>query len=158
MGSESSAICLVGRNPGKMEDKKGIPFIGPAAGTKLDQGLKLAGIERSQCYITNLVKCYTPSGVVPSQRCQRTCANAWLMPELRTLKGLKLIVTYGNEALRWFEPDASVGDVHGTYWNHRCIAIFCSYHPSAALRNVKFGKRFISDMKNLGMLIKELDL
>jgi DNA polymerase len=46
---------LVGEQPGDAEDKAGRPFVGPA-GRLLDQALAAAGIDRSQVYVTNVVK------------------------------------------------------------------------------------------------------
>ena len=48
-------ICLVGDAPGTDEVRSGRPFIG-AAGRELDKLLFSAGINRQECYITNVVK------------------------------------------------------------------------------------------------------
>jgi uracil-DNA glycosylase family 4 len=49
---------IVGEAPGKYEDEQGIPFVGPT-GKMLDEYLFKAGIRRSDCYITNVIK-YRP--------------------------------------------------------------------------------------------------
>jgi uracil-DNA glycosylase family 4 len=54
-GSTSSQIALIGEAPGAKEDQLGRPFVGPA-GKLLDDLLRRAGIARSECYITNVVK------------------------------------------------------------------------------------------------------
>ena len=46
---------LVGEQPGDEEDKKGLPFVGPA-GRLLDRALEAAGVEREHLYVTNAVK------------------------------------------------------------------------------------------------------
>ena len=46
---------LVGEQPGNDEDLDGRPFVGPA-GKLLDRALEEAGIERSEAYLTNVVK------------------------------------------------------------------------------------------------------
>jgi DNA polymerase len=54
-GSADAEVMLVGEQPGDREDIEGRPFVGPA-GKLLDRALEEAGIERSQVYITNVVK------------------------------------------------------------------------------------------------------
>jgi hypothetical protein len=46
---------VVGEQPGDREDQIGRPFVGPA-GELLDEALRLAPIDRSLVYITNVVK------------------------------------------------------------------------------------------------------
>jgi uracil-DNA glycosylase family protein len=54
-GPLSAAILFVGEQPGNDEDLAGKPSIGPA-GKVFDAGLEAAGIDRSQAYVTNVVK------------------------------------------------------------------------------------------------------
>ena len=54
-GRRTARIILVGEQPGNDEDLAGKPFVGPA-GRLLDQGLELAGIDRGDAYVTNVVK------------------------------------------------------------------------------------------------------
>jgi uracil-DNA glycosylase len=58
IGNVSPALMIIGEAPGKYEDEQGIPFVGPT-GAMLDGFLFKAGIRRSDCYITNVVK-YRP--------------------------------------------------------------------------------------------------
>jgi DNA polymerase len=48
-------LMLIGEQPGDQEDLAGRPFVGPA-GKMLDRALIEAGIERTQVYVTNIVK------------------------------------------------------------------------------------------------------
>src|SRR6202167_3156477 len=54
-GSPKATIMLVGEQPGDQEDRVGKPFVGPA-GKLLDEALAEAGIDRTQVYVTNMVK------------------------------------------------------------------------------------------------------
>src|SRR5258708_37532909 len=54
-GDPHARVMLVGEQPGDEEDKKGLPFVGPA-GKLLDRALEAAGIEREHLYGTNAVK------------------------------------------------------------------------------------------------------
>src|SRR6185369_11457376 len=54
-GEKRAALLFVGEQPGNDEDLQGKPFVGPA-GQLLDRALADAGIDRSQAYVTNVVK------------------------------------------------------------------------------------------------------
>jgi uracil-DNA glycosylase family 4 len=55
VGRATASMMLVGEQPGDHEDREGEPFVGPA-GRVLDEALELAGVERSDVYLTNAVK------------------------------------------------------------------------------------------------------
>lgn len=57
-GSLAAKLMIIGEAPGKHEDMEGVPFVGPT-GQMLNDFLFRAGISRSECYITNVVK-YRP--------------------------------------------------------------------------------------------------
>jgi uracil-DNA glycosylase len=54
-GARSAGVMFVGEQPGDREDVEGRPFVGPA-GQLLDQALEDAGIDRTNVYVTNVVK------------------------------------------------------------------------------------------------------
>jgi len=163
-GNLDAEVCLLGRNPGWVEDKQKIPFMGKA-GSKLNFGLALAELNRELCRVDNVAKCVTPMNVTPSQQCQRICSNTWLLPTLRAMKKLRLIITLGNEALHVFERLGTVGDLHGTLippgnkelWLPD-LEIFVSYHPSAALRSILMNQHFLADFRKLREYVTQRQL
>src|SRR6185312_4040674 len=54
-GNPHAKMILVGEQPGDVEDREGIPFVGPA-GRLLQRALDDAGALRSELYVTNAVK------------------------------------------------------------------------------------------------------
>src|SRR5207248_9380738 len=54
-GRRSARFLFVGEQPGNDEDLQGKPFVGPA-GKLLDRALAEAGIDRTEAYVTNVVK------------------------------------------------------------------------------------------------------
>src|SRR5512143_1479169 len=54
-GPSRARLMLIGEQPGDREDLAGHPFVGPA-GKLLDRALAEAGIDRSDVYVTNVVK------------------------------------------------------------------------------------------------------
>src|ERR1044072_5191152 len=63
-GNLDAEIVFIGEAPGKNEDEQGKPFVG-AAGKFLNEMLAAAGLERSDVYITNIVKYRPPNNRDP---------------------------------------------------------------------------------------------
>lgn len=64
-GNPESALMLVGEAPGAEEDRRGVPFIGPA-GQLLDRMLAAIGLDRSCVYITNILPWRPPGNRNPT--------------------------------------------------------------------------------------------
>lgn len=60
IGPLEPELMIIGEAPGSKENEAGIPFVGPT-GEVLNDCLRKAGITRSSCYITNVVKYQPPS-------------------------------------------------------------------------------------------------
>ncbi|MBS3789085.1 uracil-DNA glycosylase, partial [Candidatus Bipolaricaulota bacterium] len=58
-GDGNTDVLFVGEGPGAQEDKQGRPFVG-RAGNKLTEILDSVSFQRSEVYITNVVKCRPP--------------------------------------------------------------------------------------------------
>jgi uracil-DNA glycosylase family 4 len=54
-GSKDARLVIVAEQPGKYELMRRTPFVGPA-GELLNECLHVAGIARSECYLTNVIK------------------------------------------------------------------------------------------------------
>lgn len=151
-GPRSALVAVLGRNPGSKELQQNKPFVG-AVGIELTKGLMIAGIFVRSCYLTNLCKCYTPSGVTPSRFCRKICAELWLGRELASLSKLQIVIALGNEALQYFEPEGNVAELHGTAFytqkpweREERIMLFTTYHPAIVFHAPEGIKRFNSDM------------
>ena len=144
VGPCSSRIVFIGEGPGRDEDVKGQPFVG-RAGKILDEALERAGTDRSNVFITNLVKCRPPGNRRPRKDEIRTC-SVYLNSELKAL-GPKVICalgqTVGNNLLgnREKMPALMIGDwivpVAG-----RDVKLIVAYHPAACLYQRKNTKAF----------------
>ncbi len=63
IGPKRPRFIIVGEAPGEHEEAQGMPFVG-ADGQILDRMLRAAGIDRSSCYITNVVKIRAPQSKI----------------------------------------------------------------------------------------------
>ena len=101
-GRRRSLVMFVGEQPGNEEDLMGKPFVGPA-GRLFDNALAEAGFDRSQTYVTNVVKHFKwePRGkrrIHKKPNAQEISAcRPWLEAEIALVKP-KLIVALGATA------------------------------------------------------------
>jgi DNA polymerase len=96
VGNPNAELMFVGEGPGREEDLAGEPFVG-RSGKLLDQlmGQEL-GIDRSQCYIGNVIKCRPPNNRDPLEEEIAACRH-FLEEQVREIDPL-VIITLGNFA------------------------------------------------------------
>jgi DNA polymerase len=131
---------LVGEQPGDEEDRKGLPFVGPA-GRLLDRALEAAGVERERLYVTNAVKHFKWQArgkrrlhKTPAQREIDACRQ-WLEEEVRSVKP-KVIVALGATAAKAIiGPQFKVSVQRGRFVESELAPyVFATFHPSALVR------------------------
>jgi DNA polymerase I-like protein with 3'-5' exonuclease and polymerase domains/uracil-DNA glycosylase len=167
---------IVGEAPGEHEEREGIPFVG-ASGSELDRMLKEAGILRSTCFVTNVVRVRPPGndiGVFFAQRkSDRTMQHIewqgkWALPVV--LDGIELlkreielcqpnvIIALGNTAL-W----ALTGHWGITSWRGSQLScnlplalgyqpkVIPTYHPALILRQWTWRQTSVHDFKRAAL-------
>ena len=142
-GNPRAPLALVGEQPGDVEDRQGIPFVGPA-GRLLQEALEEAGVPRKDVYVTNAVKHFrfTERGkrrihATPQVTHIKACLP-WLEAEL-TLVDPSLIVCLGATAARallgpTFRVTKQRGQVLELATPVGVRAVLATVHPSAVLR------------------------
>jgi len=147
IGNTDAEILIVGRNPGKQEDSKGIPFVGPG-GELLTNWLGWVGLEFSQLYITNMVKCYTTSDRPPTDPEIITCAQTWLSREMQILPNVKLVLAMGDQVcvcLTGHKQAEVRSTVQRRYLGGKELSIIACIHPGAPLHSAKSMPNFKND-------------
>jgi DNA polymerase len=134
VGNPDADILFVGEGPGEQEDLKGEPFVGPA-GKLLDDMLSIIDLDRTKCYIANIVKCRPPKNRDPLETEQDACID-YLRNQVALIKP-KIIVCLGRiAATRLIRADFRITREHGTWTERGGIWMTATYHPSALLRDV----------------------
>ena len=154
IGKQDADIMFVGEGPGEQEDLQGEPFVG-AAGKLLDQMLSIIDLDRTNCYIANVVKCRPPGNRDPQPQEQDACMdylrNQFLLVEP------KIVVCLGRVAAkRLLDPDFKITSKHGQWWCKNGIWMTAIYHPSALLRDVSKRPETFEDLLNIRAKIKEV--
>jgi uracil-DNA glycosylase len=135
VGNPSADLMFVGEAPGFHEDKQGLPFVGQA-GKLLDQLLAGIGLDRSQVYIANVLKCRPPGNRDPQPDEIESC-EPHLFRQIELIQP-KVVATLGNFATKLLSgKQTGITRVHGveqetTVGGNR-VLLYPLYHPAAAL-------------------------
>lgn len=144
-GNIDTDIMFIGEGPGKDEDEQGIPFVG-RAGKLLDKILEAAGFNRSEAFITNVVKCRPPGNRLPNPDEVKECRK-FLEAQIRLIKP-KIIVCLGAMACQTvIDPKARISQIRGRWFVRDGIMIMATYHPAALLRNEQYKRPTWEDFK-----------
>lgn len=161
VGSVESPVVFIGRNPGKDEDKQGLPFVG-RGGQLLDNFIKWVGLDRNKIYVTNLVKCFTEGNRVPSHEEISTCVTSWLIAEFVNLRP-RLIITLGAEACQVMQSKP-LGDARFkllTYGDDTPlpgVRVVSCIHPGSVLHNYGMMKQFQNDATYVRKVCQDLEI
>jgi len=154
VGSRTADILFVGEGPGEQEDLKGEPFVGPA-GKLLDDMLSIIDLDRSICYIGNIVKCRPPRNRDPQEEEQEACIG-YLQKQIQLIQP-KIIVCLGRiAALKLIRPDYRITREHGQWMEKDGIWMTATYHPSALLRDVNKRPEAFEDLLSIREMMRKL--
>lgn len=148
-GPTPAKLAIVAEAPGKVEDEKKQPLVGPS-GVKLQEWLDRAKIDTDVAYL-NAVSCYpnrTPTAK-EVEICRRNLHDqlAVIQPEF--------LLVLGGIALSSFWSSLRMGDARGRWWKASVPGVpqgiwsLSSYHPAAVLRNSSLDGVVIADLMKM---------
>ncbi len=143
VGDPSAGLMFVGEGPGRDEDLAGEPFVG-RSGKLLDKLMRQEiGIERSRCYIANVVKCRPPGNRDPHPDEIASC-RPYLDAQLAMIAP-GVVVTLGNFASRLLlDTSEGIRRLRGRAYPFGRGHLVPTYHPAAALRG---GAEVVAEMR-----------
>ncbi len=166
-GRRRAPVMFVGEQPGNEEDLTGKPFVGPA-GRLLDQALEEAGIDRSQTYVTNVVKHFKwePRGKRRIHKkpnaVEIAACRPWFEAEIAVVKPKVIVALGATAAQALLGPQFRVTKQRGEFIESTLAPyVMATVHPSSILRapddetrRLEF-RRFVDDLKKLARVIKK---
>ena len=156
VGPRNAEIMFIGEGPGEQEDLKGEPFVG-AAGKLLDDMLSIIDLNRSNCYIANIVKCRPPRNRDPQDVEQEACIG-YLYNQIELIHP-KIIVCLGRIAAQQIiDPEYRISKEHGNWVICDDVWMTSLYHPSALLRDPSKRPETFEDLTFIRDKIRELKL
>ena len=156
VGNRTADILFVGEGPGEQEDLQGEPFVG-AAGKLLDDMLSIIDLDRSKCYIANIVKCRPPGNRDPKEEEQNACFG-YLENQIQLIQP-KIIVCLGRiAAMKLIRPDFRITKEHGSWTQINGIWTTAIYHPSALLRDLTKRPETFEDLLEIRAKAAQLNI
>jgi DNA polymerase len=176
-GGAAARVVLVGEQPGDMEDRKGLPFVGPA-GHLLRRAVDDAGLDPGSLYITNAVKHFkfksTGTGKrrlhqTPDRTEIRAC-RPWLVAEFAQLRPAAVVVLGATAAKALLGPEFRITRSRGQVFpwpasaaapdefpEHDHSFLVATAHPSAVLRADNREIAYAALVADLTVVKRELD-
>lgn len=160
-GNANARIVFVGEAPGQTEDEQGRPFVG-RAGNLLTKIIEAMGLQRSDVYICNILKCRPPGNRDPLASEVAECRE-FLHQQLQIIEPEIIVALGAHAAHTLLETTTPIGQLRGRFHDY-CphpmadpIKLVATYHPAYLLRNYspENRRRVWLDMQ---MLLEELGL
>jgi DNA polymerase len=126
-----------------------------AAGKILDDMLTKAGIERSQVFITNVVKCRPPNNRVPEEDEVVAC-RPYLERQLALIRP-RIICILGRTAYSSILGGGSITANRGKIIEKTGQKYFLTIHPAAAIYNRSMLGLLEADLKKLAKEVNKLE-
>ncbi|MDH3539445.1 MAG: uracil-DNA glycosylase [Acidimicrobiia bacterium] len=140
-GNPDADLMIIGEGPGQREDEQGRPFVG-RSGQLLSTLLERVGLDRSEVYISNVVKCRPPGNRDPRPAEIDAC-KGYLVEQLKLIDPAA-VVTLGNFSTKLLlKTEVGITRMRGQaypWWGRHVVPTF---HPAAALRS---GARVVEEM------------
>lgn len=154
VGSVDADVMFIGEGPGEQEDLQGIPFVGPA-GRLLDDMLRMIGLDRSNVYIANIVKCRPPKNRDPRPEEEDACWP-WLKRQIEIVDP-KIIICLGRiAATNLISEDFRITKEHGLWFDIGGRRYTAIYHPSALLRDLSKRPETFVDLRSIRSEIRKI--
>ncbi len=153
-GNPNADLVFIGEAPGKNEDLQGLPFVG-AAGKFLNEMLASISLERSDIYITNIVKYRPPNNRDPLPE-EKADFLPFLKKQLEVIKP-KLVITLGRHSMDSLIPGLKISEVHGQPKRLNGQVYLPLFHPAAALYNGGLRQTLIDDFSRIPAILKKID-
>ena len=153
-GNPNARLMFIGEGPGQEEDRQGRPFVG-RSGELLTRMIHAIGIERSEVYICNVVKCRPPQNRNPEPDEAEACLN-YLRAQVALVRP-KVIVLLGKVACRYtLGEEIFITRDHGRWFERKGTWFIPTFHPSALLRDPTKKRDAWDDFQKIREKLKEI--
>lgn len=153
-GNVNARLFFIAQAPGEMEDKAGKMFIGPT-GKVFDELFSEINLNRSEVYMTNLIKCRLPKNRKPKTDEIEICGK-YLEREIEIIKP-EFLIPLGYHATKYIlsrfcNENSSSSDFVGKLIDCSGQKIYPLRHPSSVLYNPSLKDIMLEDFKKISVL------
>ncbi len=133
VGNPHAELIFVGEAPGADEDLRGEPFVGRAGQLLTDIIERGMGMQRSDVYICNVIKCRPPDNRNPEPDEVASC-EPFLMRQIDLVRP-RVIVGLGTFAVQaLLKVKTPISRLRGVWQEFRGIPLMPTFHPAYLLR------------------------
>ena len=151
VGNPAARLVFVGEGPGADEDAQGEPFVG-RAGQLLTKIIEAMGLDRSDVYIANVVKCRPPENRTPLPDEVATC-SPFLFRQIGAIRP-DVVVCLGTPAAQTlFGTRETITKIRGIVRVIEGVRVMPTFHPAYLLRNPAAKREVWEDMKQVMSLL-----
>lgn len=147
VGNPKARIVFVGEGPGRDEDQQGEPFVGEA-GKLLTKIIEAMGVQRSDVYICNVIKCRPPQNRDPQTTEIQAC-SPFMLRQVQTIKPMAIVALGKFAAQTLLEVKTPISKLRGTFHTYHGIPLMPTFHPAALLRDPALKRDVWADMKQV---------
>ncbi|HYX40307.1 MAG TPA: uracil-DNA glycosylase [Pyrinomonadaceae bacterium] len=149
-GEPGARVAVVGESPGPPDIATGRPFMGPA-GDMLNRILAAIGLQRKDCYLTNVVKMIsTGDELTPDVL---NFFTPYLHRELAVVRP-PVIIAFGNTPTRaLLRTKKPISQMRGEFHDYHGAQLMPTFNPAYLLRDPSKKREVWEDMKKVRALL-----
>lgn len=147
-GTGRSRLMFVGEAPGADEDASGTPFVGRAGQLLTKMVESGMGLQRSDVYIANVLKCRPPGNRNPEPAEIASC-RAYLDAQIDFVRPLVLVALGKFAAQFLLETEEPISRLRGRWGSRNGIPVMPTFHPSFLLRQPDRKKEAWEDLQQV---------
>lgn len=151
VGNPKAELVFVGEGPGHDEDVQGEPFVG-RAGKLLTQMIEAMGLQRSDVYICNVVKCRPPENRLP-ERDEIEICSPFLLRQLAVIQPKVICCLGACSAQTLLATNQGISRFRGEWFDYRGAKLMATYHPAYLLRNPNAKAEVWKDLQKIMALL-----
>ena len=145
-GREGARVAVVGESPGPPDIDSGKPFMGPA-GQMLDRILLSVGLQRRDCYLTNVIKVVSQGEEITPD--WLALFTPYLHRELAAVHP-KVIISFGNTPTRaLLRTKQPISKLRGEFHDYHGAQLMPTFNPAYLLRDPSKKREVWEDMKKV---------
>ncbi len=143
-GHPQARVMFVADQPGRADDQVGLPFVDDA-GQLLGRMVRAMGLDRSQVYLTHLVKCHDPEqGPDPGLE----ACGGFLERQIAIVRP-EVIIALGGVAARQLSGVAQqLPHLRGQWHAHGGVPVLATFHPNALAQHPQSKRQVWTDLKS----------
>ena len=149
-GEPGARVAVVGESPGPPDIATGRPFMGPA-GDMLNRILAAIGLQRKDCYLTNVVKMIsTGDELTPDVL---NFFTPYLHRELAVVRP-SVIIAFGNTPTRaLLRTKKPISQMRGEFHDYHGAQLMPTFNPAYLLRDPSKKREVWEDLKKVRDLL-----